>query len=71
MKKRATLGQRVMSNILKIAYLNKITDSDLANIMEVSTATISNRRRNPDAMTLEEIDSFCQATHTTFDEIVK
>lgn len=70
-QKRETLGQKVMANILKIAYLKKLTDVDLADIMGVSQPTISNRKRKPDAMTLEELDSFCQCTHTDFDEMVK
>lgn len=70
-KKRVTLSQTVMANVLKVAYLNKISDTDLASIMGVSAATISNRKRKPEDMTLKELDDFCLSTHTDYNEILK
>lgn len=70
-QKRETLGQKVMANVLKVAYLKQLSDTDLAGIMGVSSATISNRKKKPESLTIEEIDNFCLATHTGFDEMVK
>lgn len=69
--KKIALGQKVMSNILKYSYLNGISDADLAKIFEASASTISNRRKKPELITLKEIENFCMATHTPYEEIMK
>lgn len=71
MKKRITVGQRFMSNILKVSYINNISNESLAKMLDISTRTLSARKEHPETLTAEEIDRFCECTNTDIADIVK
>lgn len=69
--KKITTGQRVMSNILRISYINGINNEWLADLLGCTTRTLQVRKKNPETLTLKEIDDFCSGTHTEIDEVLK
>lgn len=69
--KNITMGQVVMSNILRISYINGINDECLSDIMGISQRTLHTRKIKPETLTIKEIESFCKTTKTNTEEIVK
>lgn len=48
----------IFSNMIKYAYLNKLTDKQFADALEVTTRTLDNYKKNPDTISLERIQIF-------------
>lgn len=70
-QKKITAGQTVMSNILRISYLQGISDEWLANLLECSKDTLRARKKSPETLTLEEVNLFCEGTHTKLEDMIK
>lgn len=71
MKKKITAAQKVMSNMLRVAYLQDIEPKSLASLLGVSERTLTERRKNPSTLTMGEVSAFCEGTHTEMEDMLK
>lgn len=69
--KKITIGQTVMGNILKISYINGINDEWLARMFGVTVETLQKRKKCPGKITLDDLNAFCESTHTDISEVIK
>lgn len=60
----------IWANIRKIQYINGITDSQLAEIMNVTPRTLYNYDNEPFKITLEKIQLFLNNMQITMEQLI-
>jgi len=55
---KVEISYLIFSNMIKYAYLNKLTDEQFAEAMEVTTRTLKNYKENPSSINLERVQMF-------------
>lgn len=61
----------IWANIRKFQYIAKVSDEELASILDVSTRTLYNYHSNPEKITLETIQLFIDYVGTNFEDLIK
>lgn len=68
--KHAEIYRVVWGNIRKWQYLNSISDTQLAEILEVSQRTLSNYDNEPHKVTLEKVQLFLINAKITVEQLI-
>lgn len=55
---KVEISYLIFSNMIKYVYLNKLTDEQFAEAMEVTTRTLKNYKENPSSINLERVQMF-------------
>lgn len=60
----------IWSNIRKFQYLNKVSDEQLACLLDVSIRTLDNYNTEPQRITLKTIENFLNETGISIDKLL-
>ena len=55
---KVEISYLIFSNMIKYVYLNKLTDEQIEEAMEVTTRTLKNYKENPSSINLERVQMF-------------
>lgn len=55
---KVEISYLIFSNMIKYVYLNKLTDEQFAEAMEITTRTLKNYKENPSSINLERVQMF-------------
>lgn len=55
---KVEISYLIFSNMIKYVYLNKLTDEQFAEAMEVTTRTLKNYKENLSSINLERVQMF-------------
>lgn len=57
---KVEISYLIFSNMIKYVYLNKLTDEQFAEAMQVTKRTLSNYKNNPNTISLEQVQLFLE-----------